>query len=90
MQKESALAALSFIFNTGVPGGIRTPDLKVRSLAFYPAKLQAHIYLIYYTLIFKVFQVYFKYFKKNGEFRISNCSPFLYLLNSFPLFQQYH
>ena len=26
----------------GVPGGIRTPDLKVRSLAFYPTKLQAH------------------------------------------------
>ena len=25
----------------GAPGGIRTPDLKVRSLAFYPAKLQA-------------------------------------------------
>ena len=26
----------------GAPGGIRTPDLKVRSLAFYPAKLRAH------------------------------------------------
>ena len=27
----------------GAPGGTRTPDLQVRSLPFYPAKLQAHI-----------------------------------------------
>ena len=37
----------------GVPGGIRTPDLKVRSLAFYPAKLQAHIILDCSPLIYK-------------------------------------
>ena len=30
----------------GAPGGIRTPDLKVRSLAFYPAKLQAQIFYL--------------------------------------------
>ncbi len=30
----------------GAPGGIRTPDLQVRSLTFYPAKLQAHVGLI--------------------------------------------
>ena len=41
----------------GAPGGIRTPDLEVRSLAFYPAKLRAH-YLIYYTVNFGIFQVY--------------------------------
>ena len=27
----------------GAPGGIRTPDLLVRSQALYPAELQAHI-----------------------------------------------
>ncbi len=27
----------------GAPGGIRTPDLKVRSLAFYPTKLRVQI-----------------------------------------------
>ena len=32
-----------FDVSYGVPGGIRTPGLKVRSLAFYPAKLQAQI-----------------------------------------------
>lgn len=26
----------------GVPGGIRTPDLLVRSQSLYPAELQAH------------------------------------------------
>lgn len=44
------------IIQAGVPGGIRTPDLQVRSLPFYPAKLQAHmkIYFIQpelYTII---------------------------------------
>lgn len=29
--------------NFGVPGGTRTPGLELRRLAFYPAKLQAHI-----------------------------------------------
>ena len=46
----------------GAPGGIRTPDLKVRSLAFYPAKLRAHKYVIYYNAIFEIFQVFFKIF----------------------------
>ena len=27
----------------GVPGGIRTPDLLVRSQSLYPAELQAHL-----------------------------------------------
>lgn len=35
----------------GAPGGIRTPDLKVRSLAFYPTKLRVRVIkiLIYYS-----------------------------------------
>ena len=35
----------------GVPGGTRTPGLQVRSLPFYPAKLQVHTYLLYMYLI---------------------------------------
>lgn len=54
----------------GAPGGIRTPDLEVRSLAFYPAKLRAH-YLIYYTVNLGIFQVYLekipKYLKETSE-----------------------
>ena len=34
----------------GAPEGTRTPDLKVRSLAFYPAKLQAQIKYLYIIL----------------------------------------
>ena len=46
---------------TGAPGGIRTPDLPVRSRTLYPAKLQVHFYIkntniIYYTCIFKNIQ----------------------------------
>ena len=33
----------------GVPGGIRTPDLLVRSQSLYPAELQAHSQQIYFT-----------------------------------------
>ena len=45
-----------------MPGGIRTPDLKVRSLAFYPAKLRAH------TLsIIALFVRFFKCFSKISE-----------------------
>ena len=39
----------------GAPGGIRTPGLQVRSLIFYPAKLQAHflwILLFFYFCLF--------------------------------------
>ena len=43
-----------------MPGGIRTPDLKVRSLAFYPAKLQAQIICLYYTAISENLQVIFE------------------------------
>ena len=35
----------------GAPGGIRTPDLPVRSRTLYPAKLLVHFHNIYYTLI---------------------------------------
>ena len=41
----------------GAPGGIRTPDLPVRSRTLYPTKLLVHINNIYYTLILKNFQV---------------------------------
>lgn len=37
-------------FLCGAPGGIRTPGLKVRSLALYPAKLQVHAHTIITTL----------------------------------------
>ena len=47
--KKASLPITNLLFMiSGAPGGIRTPDLKVRSLAFYPAKLQAHN-IIYYT-----------------------------------------
>ena len=31
------------VFETGVPEGIRTPDLRIRSPLLYPAELQAHM-----------------------------------------------
>ena len=40
-KEKSSQIGLRTRLLVGVPGGIRTPDLKVRSLAFYPAKLQA-------------------------------------------------
>ncbi len=47
----------------GVPGGIRTPDLQVRSLPFYPTKLQAHVdYLNNYTVFYRIFQVLLRFF----------------------------
>ena len=49
-------------YTFGAPGGIRTPDLKVRSLAFYPAKLRAHLHNNYYTVILANFQVFFEIF----------------------------
>ena len=51
----------------GAPGGTRTPDLQVRSLPFYPAKLQAHL-PYYYTVNFKFFQVFFQKNNKDDEF----------------------
>ena len=48
-----------YVYLNGAPGGIRTPDLQVRSLPFYPAKLQAHINIIY------VFIIKSKFFSKN-------------------------
>ena len=50
--------------NFGAPGGTRTPDLQVRSLPFYPAKLQAQIHniLYYYTVYEKNIQEKFKNF----------------------------
>ena len=44
---------LGFFF--GAPGGIRTPDLQVRSLPFYPAKLRAHLFYKYIILILCLF-----------------------------------
>ena len=34
---------------SGTPGGIRTPDLRIRSPLLYPAELQAHISSPYTT-----------------------------------------
>lgn len=31
---------------SGTPGGIRTPDLRIRSPSLYPAELQAHVLII--------------------------------------------
>lgn len=40
----------------GAPGGIRTPDLPVRSRTLYPTKLQAHINIIHtFTQKIKIF-----------------------------------
>ena len=33
-----------FLRTFGAPGGTRTPGLELRRLAFYPAKLQTHIF----------------------------------------------
>ena len=44
-----------FLYKTnGVPGGIRTPDLLVRSQSLYPAELRARVFrrLDYYTISF--------------------------------------
>ena len=41
--KTSLKTRFPIDFQNGVPGGIRTPDLQVRSLPFYPAKLQVPI-----------------------------------------------
>ncbi len=44
----------------GVPGGIRTPDLLVRSQSLYPAELQAHRFNnIYYISFFVKSQAFF-------------------------------
>ena len=32
--------------SAGTPGGIRTPDLRIRSPSLYPAELQAHVLII--------------------------------------------
>ena len=40
--ENSASIRVSVVF-IGAPGGIRTPDLLIRSQALYPAELRAHI-----------------------------------------------
>ena len=45
-RKSSQDSLENYHLTNGVPGGIRTPDLQVRSLPFYPAKLQAHIIFV--------------------------------------------
>ena len=55
----------------GVPGGIRTPDLLVRSQSLYPAELQAHRfsqrYILYHALnhLSSVFSKKIRLFQKN-------------------------
>ena len=41
-------------YDIGAPGGIRTPDLPVRSRTLYPTKLLVHI--LYYNWIFNTIQ----------------------------------
>ena len=50
------------VFLSGVLGGIRTPDLLVRSQVLYPAELQAQIFT---TIVF-----YHTNYKKSSEFLI--------------------
>ena len=50
-QKKNGIHTFFFsqefvFFLIGVPGGIRTPDLQVRSLPFYPAKLRVHVNIV--------------------------------------------
>lgn len=42
-EKSSQDSLENYHLSNGVPGGIRTPDLQVRSLPFYPAKLRVHV-----------------------------------------------
>lgn len=44
----------------GAPGGIRTPDLPVRSRTLYPTKLLVHNK--YYNVFFMILQDFFKIF----------------------------
>ena len=48
----------------GAPGGIRTPDLPVRSRTLYPTKLLVHSH-IYYKLSINNIQEFFIFFSKN-------------------------
>ena len=43
LKKSSQGSLENYHLSNGVPGGIRTPDLQVRSLPFYPAKLRVRI-----------------------------------------------
>lgn len=67
----------------GVPEGIRTPDLLVRSQTLYPAELQAQTYLLHklpnYNIIinikrqaFFLSKSYFFYFYKHFEKYLRN------------------
>ena len=42
LQNKNKKVPKTGTFDVGVPGGIRTPDLLVRSQSLYPAELQAH------------------------------------------------
>jgi hypothetical protein len=41
---------------TGTPGGIRTPNLRIRSPLLYPVELQAHAKYILMDLFFFIIQ----------------------------------
>jgi hypothetical protein len=44
------VSPIHFVGRAGAPGGIRTPDLLVRSQTLYPAELRAHCGIMYYRL----------------------------------------
>ena len=59
-----------FIQHYGVPGGIRTPDLLVRSQSLYPAELPAHTNKIY-----QLIQLLTKYPQVDLVFRSQSLYP---------------
>ena len=54
-----------FIQHYGVPGGIRTPDLLVRSQSLYPAELQAH-HPLTISIISQLFLIVNTFFRKRN------------------------
>ena len=55
----------------GVPGGIRTPDLLVRSQSLYPAELQAHV-LYDLNIISRIFRIVNNNLKKTSYCTVTN------------------
>lgn len=54
------ISTIVWLLLYGAPGGIRTPDLPVRSRTLYPTKLLVHNQ--YYNVFFMILQDFFKIF----------------------------